>query len=245
MDEKLIQPYRNLMKGLLDKQYPEPDNDTLIFNALKGRRYEINRELMVIGRATNGWNVWFNRKKLGAKIEDVIDKTISELNKRLDLTADIQTWKKKGNKSYPIEGSQFWRVALRVTETVIGTNKDRTDYIVYSNLYKVARDAKNPSPKLIEVSQLDCINILQTEIEIFQPKRILILTGYDWAEPFLSKMGAIGIANPSAKEVQFIGKLDKSEVVVAVHPQGKGKDETKITDAIRVAFNLPIPIRNI
>ena len=241
MDNTLVQPYRNLLLKLLKKDYPESSNYTVIFSALKGKLYEDNRELMLIGRATNGWRDCFYQNKEGLSIENEIEKTIKSLNDHKDLTADIATWFKKNTKLYNIGGSQFWRVGLRITETIVKTNRERTDYIVYSNLYKAAPDGTNPSEQMKKVTEENCIEILKAEIDAFQPKRILMLTGYDWAEPFIKGLGIEGIPNRAGREVQFVGIYGNTKIVVAVHPQGK--NETKISDAIRTAFGLPIPVR--
>jgi len=247
MKNELKVLYRKLLKGLGENKYTEADNDTIVFSALVGNKFEDSRELMIVGRATNGWNVWYNRKKTGSTVDTEIESSIGKLDERLDLTSDIKNWKKGAGKMYNIGGSQFWRVALRVAESIVGTNKDRTDYLLYSNLYKVASDGKNPSKKLKDVTKNDCVEILKAEIEVFKPKRILFLTGYEnWAKPFLIDLGVVEF-NPEkkSKSVEFIGKYNNIDMVVSVHPQGRGKNETEITDAIRFAFNLPVPERKV
>ena len=236
MKPNLIEFYKDLLIKLVNHDYPESKNprNIVVFNSIQGRKYEPNRELMIIGRATNGWDTYYKPDSQNAQIE--IAKTIEKIKNRkynFDLTAEVTSWE-NNDIPYYISKSRFWNTGLRVATTVLGHDNSRTDHIVYSNLFKVSSDGNNPSPELKELTLASNIKILNAELEFFKPKKILFLTGYNgWAKPFIKELNATPIELAQSKYIHFSGKIGETSVVVADHPQGKGKT---ITDEIRMAF---------
>jgi hypothetical protein len=235
MNSKLQEAYRKLLQDLNGKKYSEADNNTTVFTAIKGKD-EV--ALMVVGRATNGWGVYYNREKLKKTGDhrNGLEWVIAEMEGEIDLAQVIQSWTGK----YAISRSQFWRVSQRIAKSVLGRDENVFDNILYSNLYKVASDGKNPSQGMINATCKNCIDILNIEIEIFKPKKILFLTGYEWAKPFFEDLKFVKTKGADSSLVSFAGKYGDIDVVVAVHPQGKNEDE--IVKEIRSAFSLTIPV---
>ncbi len=236
MNSKLKDAYRMLLQDLTGKRYSEADNNTTVFSAIKGKG-EV--DLMVIGRATNGWGVYYNKEKLRktGDYRNGIDWVIEQMQSENDLSQLIQSWTSK----YAISHSQFWRVSQRIAKSVLGRNENVFDNVLYSNLYKVASDGKNPTQRMINATSKNCREILNIEIEIFKPKKILMLTGYEWAEPFIEYLKCEKIKDSDSSLVSYIGKLGNIDVVVAVHPQGKLEDD--VVREIRKAFNHKNPSR--
>ena len=116
------------------------------FLAAKGCKY--NNELMVVGRATNGWEGC-------AHPEEFVDPAFRETFAR-DITMSVggdhpmawvhQHW--GAEKDYNTKRSTFWRVIQRVTEElgIAGeSNGDWPCHLVWSNLYTVSpADGGNP-----------------------------------------------------------------------------------------------------
>ena len=85
MEAKLIELYQDLLSRLANNNFPEsktPKN-IVVFNSLQGKKYKPNRELMIIGRAPNGWDIYHNPSNQNDQIE--IAKTIEKLKNRLNL----------------------------------------------------------------------------------------------------------------------------------------------------------------
>ena len=61
MNTEINNAYKELFTDLenKEKKYSEADDNIVAFSAAGN----INSELMVVGRATNGWDVYYNRKK--------------------------------------------------------------------------------------------------------------------------------------------------------------------------------------
>ena len=103
-------------------------------------------------------------------------------------------------------------------------------YLVWSNLYKFApAGGGNPSSRLCNIQLNDCKVLFEKEIEIYRPKRILLLTGIGWAEPFIKIQKTKTPTTQNQQYVEAFGKITnpqqlQSLIVVAAHPQGKKED---------------------
>ena len=234
MNEELRNAYAKLLEGLTGKKYAERDNDTTVFHAIKGKS---NVDFMLVGRAPNGWGLYYNRSKKLGETRNTLEWVLDEMNTEKDLAVEISKWESEGK--YFTGGSQFWRVGQRIAKSVLNRDDKVFDNVLYSNLYKVASNGKNPSQRMMNATIENCINILKIEIEIFQPKKILFLTGHDWIEPFGKELNFKKTDTSDSNLVSFIGMYGNIEVVVAVHPQGKKEDD--IVREIRKAFRLPLP----
>lgn len=204
--------------------------------------------LMVLGRAVNGWEdkPWkIENLRNEGKIRGIIDGLYNFTSTKWVMDCRIHPEK---YNNYPITRSAFWRVIESVTKKLIPetTDENWTDYIAYSNLYKVSPYCGgNPSNRLAEIQRKDCINLLKQEITQWQPERILFLTGLNWADKFLIENGkglgeiTVRTKNFEDRLVQMTGDLTIPQgtpipFVVASHPQGK--PETLLTQEILRSF---------
>jgi len=207
-------------------------------------------ELMVIGRAVNGWQdkPW--------KPEDLNENKIEEIIKELydfppmRWIIECLTNPEKYN-NYKTSRSAFWRVVKLLTGK-LGiadvTKPDWPTYLIWSNLYKISPfHGGNPSNSLAEFQRKECVDLLKEEISQWQPQRIIFLTGIDWAEKFFTEdrdeSGKINIESCYKKysdlKVQWSGKLllpqcNPTTFVVASHPQRK--PESPLTEEIMKYF---------
>lgn len=232
MNQSLLEQYCVLLKKIYgSKLTADQAKNITVFNAIKGIDKEC--ELMVIGRATNGWGVYFNPKnEFKTETKNVFNK-FSEFK---DLLTLVSGWKNKDGKGYNFNRSAFWRVSKRVAKSITKINADEAlNSTCYTNLYKISPDGLNPSKESIRLQLEDSIAILAAEIEYYKPKRVLFLTGYNWARPFIEKFQVEQI-NPTIQGLNYQGTYKGIEVIVADHPQGK--DEDKIVKAIRTAWGI-------
>jgi hypothetical protein len=219
-------------------------------------------DLMVVGRAVNGWET------AGWPAADAADATwreerIRQLRSlRPEEEGDpmrwvSQTWgralSRAAGQTYSTPGSAFWRVIHRVAEGVgLGRDKpeDWPSKLVHSNLYKVApwleggpatsASGGNPSARLQHCQRDSAAKLLRDEISSFKPVRLLLLTGLDWAAPFLPVLGASKstITEDHPGVVEWTGALSipgaTCLTVVTPHPQGvPGGEETFAADILR------------
>lgn len=206
-----------------------PHGSLTAFTASRGFSYA--GEFMIIGRAVNGNKEFdFAPEELSdsTKRSDYLNRLFLEDPRRLAWIS--LCWGRKRTEGYSPSRSAFFRV-MRSVASRLGvidiTDPDWAQKLVYSNLYKVApTKTGNPTVKLIRLQKAKCIDILKEEIVAWKPKRILFLTGMDWARDFLNGIGAFAIS--ANQEDIFSGKLRIDsmtiDVVVAPHPMAKAED---------------------
>lgn len=97
--------------------------------------------------------------------------------------------------------------------------------IAWTNLYKVSKDSYgNPSGSLMKVQFEICRDMLLSEIELFNPRIVVFLTGWSWGQRFLIDCENL-MTNKDNQFVEFVGKINDSLIIVGQHPQGKPEYE--------------------
>ena len=219
-----------------------PEEKIVGFMATKGDLY--NRKLMVVGRAVNGWTD-----------DTILPSQLAERDKRRRYSKIVKRNSSKGNFSedardcpmkwvqddwqnpegYRTIDSAFWRVIRQIMEGLnIAFEADPwPSHLVWSNLYKVApAEGGNPRNRLCHVQLKGCKSLFDTELNIYRPSRLLLLTGWDWAGDFVKSDCR---THRNAGFVEATGRRRRTRIVVAKHPQGKPEAEW-VTDVL-AAFN--------
>ncbi len=172
--------------------------------------YHYNKNLMVIGRAVNGWSVGIHPSQLrdGDFIRDHAERLyeastlhypsgnpdicpMSWVTDRWGADNAARVARETGEPLYNTARSAFWRVIRAVVDQLGIADVDNqfvpwSSHLVWSNLYKIApAEGGNPGDILRNIQEQSCIELMKIEIETYQPKRILFLTDTDWAGPFI------------------------------------------------------------
>ncbi len=160
-------------------------------------------------------------------------------DRKCPMTWVTESW--STGADYNTAGSAFWRVAKAVTEQLGIAPADSTwaSHLAYTNLYRVSpHGGGNPSDPLCRVQEQSCIDSLGEDLDRLQPRRVLFLTGYDWARPFLERLGGWKSSDTRIDGLEAAGRLERGgrsiQVVVAPHPQGK--QEQKLTQGVAQAW---------
>ena len=211
------------------------------FFPLRGKKY--SHDLMIVGRATNGW---LDKQHKAEKTNDSSAVQLGDVSKRqtfLDviraesLSDDPMFWvlEEWNGKDYQAWRSAFWRVAkksLLSLNSHDALDSDWPSHLIWSNLYKVGPEKGGNPGVLMRRAQEDwCVEMLKHEIEIFEPKKILFMTGNKgWAEFFFDKMEFVDSKLLCSQLVERSGYFrlsdsDNPKVVVVPHPQGKPEME--------------------
>ena len=221
-----------------------PDDAVTGFMAMKGRLY--NRELMVVGRAVNGWTRRSWTPEALAS-DEAVHEFVSVVQQSVTAPESCpmqwvskawgsralnwpSNWACVGNQEYNTRRSAFWRVIRNLVDELglADINNDSwPSHLVWSNLYKVSPAAGRNPPARMRSLQVDkCVSLLKLELEIYKPKRLLLLTGKDWAAPFLQQTVAnMNVVQGSrlvhADGTLTVGADDTCAIVVAAHPERK------------------------
>ncbi|MFC1600817.1 uracil-DNA glycosylase family protein [Candidatus Sumerlaeota bacterium] len=235
-----------MLKSVGDDYRPRSNMELTLFMAAKGCLS--NGELMIVGRAGNGghgsWEV--NRASDKQERDGIISKASAHYsyhNGRCPLKWVTEHW--GGEYKYNTKQSQFWQV-IREVSGQLGIadieSEEWPSHLIWSNLYKISPDeGGNPSGRLCDIQFDSCVRCLKQEIQDWQPKRILFLTGFDWAKSFVEDNSCYDISEStdSSGYVEATGTAvfegGRSTVVVTPHPQTRPRQ--KLADDIVQAFN--------
>ena len=197
------------------------------FLAMEGNKYSAGG-LMVVGRAVNGWT--HDVSPAGLTDNSVLNRFKSAIYTSVNCPMTWVTNQWGATDCYNSRKSAFWRVIREVTLQLCiaeHSGNDWSSHLVWSNLYKLSpRDGGNPSGTLQNIQLDGCRALFDLEIETYRPGRLLLLTGWDWAEPFLAKLRRVD--QPGGEFVERTGQWlfcdgRQSRVVVSCHPQGKSE----------------------
>lgn len=209
-----------------------------------GSSYSMHKELMVVGRAPNGWDLQIAPDALRDSDyrNDVVERAFNEIGDPMDW---LRTSWTGGGPGYRAQRSAFWRVAYALLAKYTDVEPGNWhSNIAWSNLYKVAPwDGGNPSNRLCAV-QLETARLLfNLEIRKFRPKRILIMAGWNWARDFDLGDKQDGPPPPASQFVEFAKSISftpdyEAQVVVSQHPARKPGDQLIIDEIDRAFANL-------
>lgn len=228
--ESLKKLYVELIQTLIERRKNYSENKLAIFSAIAGSAYK-KGGIMVVGRAVNGWkyNLDLGDEHSGKAFVDGVDRFLK--SEELDWVG--KQWgvsKLEKHDDYNTKKSAFWRLIREIVANNGIATDDFANSIVWSNLYKAAKykgDSEkgdqvkrgNLSARLRKVEVDLCRKIFDTEIDLYQPKFIVFLTGFWWAQPFLNIGDQAG--NVQADYVQHVGVYRNANYLIGPHPQGK------------------------
>lgn len=218
--------YLSLLSQIKVSNYKNSFQSLCCFNAQRGNEY--NNNLMVVGRAVNGWCNEFELNSLS------VESMVNEIFKQ-STTSDCplkwveNSWGSK--QGYNTKSSAFWRVVKQVSQRLNETSSNTgwASKIVWSNLYKIAPSSTgNPSDSLCDKQFAHCNELLLAEIEEYRPRVIIFFTGLNWFNGFLS--GSVSLSsNKKHSLVEAHGILNVNYedviIIIAKHPQGKPETE--------------------
>ena len=170
--------YSDKVKDYIEsiKPYDDPIDGAYLrpFFPQVGRKYEEQEaKLLFVGQAPYGWVLPAD--------EYAENKFFPDKDNGLANRKDQMVWAEEYS-------SPFWRFIKGITQEVHDVSDGWSNYIAWTDLYKLSLDQANP-PKALQNAQFDvCVKILREEIEIFDPTHIVFLTTR-WEQPFLIKLG--------------------------------------------------------
>ncbi len=210
MDQKLIEEIKEKLKNLsktmegmsrgeINSQLKEiagcAKDELVVFEPQvddKEAYEKSSPKIMIVGREPNGWD----RKH----------------KKSVKLIAEQQT------------GSGFWQTIKHILalKELNGdenklqemSDKDRNGMcssIVWSNLYKLAsckpEDLTNNLPSWLYTAQFNiCAKLLELEYEDYDPDKVIFLSNWKWAKPFVEKRQEL--ENKNYNEIGATGEID-------------------------------------
>lgn len=210
LKERIFSLYEELAKIDRESEYET-------FCAQWGEEYK-QGGVMFVGRAVNDWVTQGDRNTSGMFKDGSTNQAFAR--------ADQMKWVE--DKQY-YKVSAFWRVVKAIIQNTICAGNDWYKHAVWSNLYKLSpTGGGNPSNSLCKKQLEICIDIFKKEIETFDPKFIVCLSGKGWYYDFLC-----GLNNDTEPVVVHeetwgdykatIYRIGNRYYIGSEHPQGKNE----------------------
>lgn len=211
------------------------------------------KKLLVVGRAINGvrrndraingvrrndeeWELkdLSCEREVRSKVDKAMGKYKKDDNENpLDWVR--RAWYPETRDNYNTRRSAFYRVVRSMVKELGIADVNGSSWlspIACSNLYKISpANGGNPSGVLLQSQIPACTEILKQEIELWQPERVLFLTGRKYAGRFLDELDfkSVHVDDKFIGKEEMIGGylsgfdriMKAPDVVVASHPQGK------------------------
>ena len=195
-------------------------------------------ELMVVGRAVNGWIDQVVVADLATpavyREAAVAARRASESTGGCPMRWVTDLWGRPQGE-YSTARSPFWRFVRSVLAAVDPASRDDPRWsgrIAWSNLAKLAPwDGGNPGGALLDLQRRLGPGLLEAEIEELRPRRVLVLTGRWWVEPYANALELAVDWRPGLLE--GIAERADRRWVIGPHPQGKPR---AMLDEIVAAF---------
>ncbi len=222
--------YERMLTSVADHTGKLRETDLCLFPTHVGRGWD--HELMVYGRAVNGWDPRFQRGTLSTS--DGRSGVLQSVGWNHAPEHCPMQWIANppvNRDDYNTARSAFWRVTRDVYRRSGATTSLASNWstgLAWGNLYRIAPGATgNPSTTLQNLQREACIGLFLAELLRLRPKRLLMLTGLDWAAPFLKHAEMHAIEDSTLAQARGVitpAGGSACQVVVAKHPQGKPHD---------------------
>ena len=128
--------------------------------------------------------------------------------------------------------SFFWKVTFKLTCDYYGLDRESWEWakkIAWSNLYKIAEDGSNPNYFLREQQLTTSAKLVRQEIEEIKPKYCIILTNYEWWQPFQKLLGTTSLPfDKSLENIVSVEKYYDTKLIVTTRPRfGSGENHVR------------------
>lgn len=218
----------------------DDDNEFVDFYPSFGIKRSEKTDLLIFGQAVNGWGSGFSTQEELSfdKIQSSIYASNSFLEEKNHSPLDwvnVQ-WSNSVynsycedecirnfyNNKYRTCRSFFWNVTYKLVSDYYGLNRHSRDWakkLVWSNLYKIAPDGRNPNSNERNLQQEISSELVMLEIEELNPKYCIVLTNQNWWQPFqnfLKPTSFEDINLPS--EIVCYEKYKQTQIIVTNRP---------------------------
>ena len=215
--------FKNTLLSFADNIQKTQDNSLIskrysLFYPSLGKEYLANRQLLVIGQATNGWCPKWFIKDIPVKADKIVSDSIDYSDE--DEGKCPLEWINEKWSAYKLFRSFFWNVTYKlVKEKYNRTDTDWNNIIAWSNLMKIApSDYGNPDSEERQAQLDNCAKLFRQELEDLKPKNVLIITNLDrWAEPIL-RLANIQTKEKKGNYIQAIGQHADTKIIVTRRP---------------------------
>lgn len=137
---------------------------------------------------------------------------------------------------YRASHSFFWNVTYKLIcdyYFIPRQNREWSEKIVWSNLYKLTQQRKNPEEYEKKIQLNYSIELFKKEIEELKPKYCILLTNGTWWEPFRNFLNPKSLNKYLPSEIVHNDMYNETQIIVTTRPRF-GKSETHVRQILDV-----------
>lgn len=220
--------------------YPDPkETEFTDFYPSLGVPAGTDVEFLVYGQAVGGWHDsidlaepvpdgrWLQSKEYSNGTFGS-DSPIDWVNARWS-PGDLKRLKdEKQREHYAIKDSEywasrsfFWQLTTRVIQEYSGardTDWGWSKQLVWSNLYKIARQKENPLDDVKVLQRWSAVELVKRELDELRPKYCLIITSDPWWAPFRRGIKSTVLSpTPEGSIIQSIEVHGATTKIIVIH----------------------------
>ncbi len=193
------------------------NNEYTLFYPVIGKDYNQNKNLLVVGQATNGWQPVFSLNDVRIKLSNIVEESQNYSAQEGDKCPLEWINKEWPNKDYSLFRSFFWNITYKLVKQFYNKNDQNwNNMIAWSNLMKIAPSTgSNPSDFEIDSQINYASKLFVKELEDLQPKNVLVMTNLKkWAEPVLEN-AKIKFERIDGACIDAVGFYQNSKIIVS------------------------------
>ena len=219
----------------------EKDKKYCMFYPCVGKAFSQNPELLVIGRACNGWKSEWSCEDSEAIQSACLQIIADAENEKECRMAWLQkNWDGNEHSDYNTRRSAFWRVTKDIVQKSTGASEQSwTSHIAWSNICKISPyDGGNPKTAEWEAQIQACSELVRDEINELKPRNVLLITDVSWAREFFECIGHSPSKVQDNKIVQDIFQYNHSRIITTIRPEHTNNHQ--YADEVLMAMSIPL-----
>ncbi len=191
-------------------------------------------QLMVCGRATNGWFQEWDLESVLQKKEAILD----DAKKAAKICWTAEDFENNNNRA-------FFRITKRLIQEHFGIKGDKfASSFMWTNLSKIAPMEKgNPNNSEFNAQVNVCKKIFKYELDNARPKNVVLFAGAitdvnNWAYDFIEHLELDPKKKKSHDEIVAVYEYGPTKIVHVVRPEIKKKGMTEDDIYTKITANL-------
>jgi len=240
--DKLYQQHLETFRSKFAETYPDPsETEFTDFYPALGVPLGADVDFLVYGQAVGGWHDAMDLKQPVPKERYETSKTFSNhtygsdspidwvnarwcpsvLNKLQE--EDRRAYYALKDSEYWANKSFFWQLTTKIIQGYYGTeNADDWGWskqLVWSNLYKIARQKENPMDDVKVLQRSGSVELVKRELDELRPKYCLVITSEAWWAPFRRGIGSTVLpGQPEGPIIQSVEEYGPTKIIVIHRP---------------------------
>ncbi|MBK6410693.1 MAG: hypothetical protein IPF78_13520 [Flavobacteriales bacterium] len=248
-DVSLLSPeydalFAKAVEGFVARMRGEPaylNEEYCLFYPSFGNPEKKRSDIIVYGQAPNTWEIKINLNKWDL-VPVVLTRDARNFSNTVDDPIDEVgplDWINLNWSAYQLYRSFFWQTSYKVVSDYHGFDRERRtwcEHLVWSNLMKIApAEGGNPDMSEYAAHEPKAVELFQLELDELKPKYAIVLTNWEWAEPFINHLG-IELPHKIDPDqmIHWHGSCGPTKIIVTKRPYIGGRSDDYAAEILKL-----------